>query len=195
MRFLPQGFGGNRGRQFVIKARDGHFLIKHDKNITNGEGGLWYCLKVTRATRDTGTEKCDESRLFAAFLPPKLTALKNQTETPNMLKKTLLAALFAVPALSAWAETYLIDVRSPAEYAEAHADGAINIPVEDVAAKISEVTADKDADIYVYCRSGRRAGVAQETLAGLGYKKVTNLGTLANAQAFVAKQQAEKATP
>ena len=79
-----------------------------------------------------------------------------------MLKKTLLAALFAVPALSAWAETYLIDVRTPAEYAEAHADGAINIPVEDVAAKISEVTADKDADIYVYCRSGRRAGVAQE---------------------------------
>ena len=112
-----------------------------------------------------------------------------------MLKKTLLAALFAVPALSAWAETYLIDVRSPADYAEAHADGAINIPVEDVAAKISEVTADKDADIYVYCRSGRRAGVAQETLTGLGYKKVTNLGTLANAQAFVAKQQAEKATP
>ena len=112
-----------------------------------------------------------------------------------MLKKTLLAAFFAVPALSAWAETYLIDVRTPAEYAEAHADGAINIPVEDVAAKISEVTADKDADIYVYCRSGRRAGVAQETLTGLGYKKVTNLGTLANAQAFVAKQQAEKATP
>ena len=109
-----------------------------------------------------------------------------------MLKKTLLAALFAAPVLGAWAETYLIDVRSPEKYAEAHADGAVNIPVEDVAAKISEVTADKDADIYVYCRSGRRAGVAQETLTGLGYTKVTNLGTLADAQAFVAKQQAEE---
>lgn len=109
-----------------------------------------------------------------------------------MLKKTLLAALFAAPALNVWAETYLIDVRSPAEYAEAHADGAVNIPMEDVAAKISAVTADKDADIYVYCRSGRRAGAAQETLAGLGYTKVTNLGTLADAQAFIAKQQAEK---
>ena len=95
--------------------------------------------------------------LVCRFLPPTLATPTNQTETPNMLKKTLLAALFAVPALSAWAETYLIDVRTPAEYAEAHADGAINIPVEDVAAKISEVTADKDADIYVYCRSGRRA--------------------------------------
>ena len=111
---------------------------------------------------------------------------------PAMLKKTLLAALFAAPVLGAWAETYLIDVRSPEEYAEAHADGAVNIPVEEVAAKIGAVTADKDADIYVYCRSGRRAGVAQETLTGLGYTKVTNLGTLADAQAFVARTQAEE---
>ena len=96
-----------------------------------------------------------------------------------MLKKTLLAALFAVPALSAWAETYLIDVRTPAEYAEAHADGAINIPVEDVAAKISEVTADKDADIYVYCRSGRRA---------------TTPGTLPMALDFVPKTPGKKPT-
>lgn len=110
-----------------------------------------------------------------------------------MLKKTLLATLFAVSALSAWAETYLIDVRSPAEYAEAHADGAINIPVEDVAAKIGAVTADKDADIYLYCRSGRRAGVAQETLTGLGYRNVTNLGSLADAQAYVAKASGETA--
>ncbi|WP_083826169.1 rhodanese-like domain-containing protein [Cardiobacterium valvarum] len=110
-----------------------------------------------------------------------------------MLKKALLAALFAAPALNVWAETHLIDVRSPEEYAEAHADGAINIPVEDVAAKISAVTADKDADIYVYCRSGRRAEAARETLASLGYKKVTNLGTLADAQAHVAKAQTDKA--
>ena len=115
-----------------------------------------------------------------------------------MLKKLVLGSLLAAASLAASAEQYLIDVRTPAEYAEAHADGAINIPVEDVAAKISEVTADKDADIYVYCRSGRRAGVAQETLAGLGYKKVTNLGTLADAQAFVAKEKeasAKEAAP
>ena len=97
-----------------------------------------------------------------------------------MLKKTLLAALFAVPALSAWAETYLIDVRTPAEYAEAHADGAINIPVEDVAAKISEVTADKDADIYVYCRSGRRAEQARKLLLQQGYTHVENKGGYAD---------------
>ena len=67
--------------------------------------------------------------------------------------------------------------------------GAVNIPVDEVSQKISEITQDHDADIYVYCRSGRRAGVAQQVLNGMGYRKVTNLGTLADAQAFVAKEK------
>ena len=104
-----------------------------------------------------------------------------------MLKKLALASLLAAAPLAALAETYLIDVRSPAEYAEAHADGAVNIPVDEVSQKISEITQDHDADIYVYCRSGRRAGVAQQVLNGMGYRKVTNLGTLADAEAFVEK--------
>ena len=109
------------------------------------------------------------------------------------LKKLALASLLAAAPLAALAETYLIDVRSPAEYAEAHADGAVNIPVEIVAEKISEITRDHDAEIYVYCRSGRRAGVAQQTLTGMGYRHVTNLGTLADAEAFVEKIKAADA--
>ncbi|WP_314261168.1 rhodanese-like domain-containing protein [Cardiobacterium hominis] len=110
-----------------------------------------------------------------------------------MLKKLALASLLAAAPLAALAETYLIDVRSPAEYAEAHADGAINIPVDEVSQKISDITQDHDADIYVYCRSGRRAGVAQQVLNGMGYRKVTNLGTLADAEAFVEKGKAATA--
>jgi len=106
-----------------------------------------------------------------------------------MFKKILLGGLFAAAALAAHAERYLIDVRTPEEYATAHADGAVNIPVDEVSQKISEITTDHDADIYVYCRSGRRAGVAQQVLNGMGYRKVTNLGTLADAQAFVAKEK------
>ena len=101
-----------------------------------------------------------------------------------MLKKLVLGSLLAAASLAASAEQYLIDVRSPEEFAEAHADGAVNIPVDEVSQKISEI-----ADIYVYCRSGRRAGVAQQVLNGMGYRKVTNLGTLADAQAFVAKEK------
>ena len=93
-----------------------------------------------------------------------------------MLKKLALASLLAAAPLAALAETYLIDVRSPAEYAEAHADGAVNIPVEIVAEKISEITRDHDAEIYVYCRSGRRAEAALTELKKAGYTNVTNHG-------------------
>ena len=106
-----------------------------------------------------------------------------------MLKKLVLGSLLAAASLAASAEQYLIDVRSPEEFAEAHADGAVNIPVDEVSQKISEITQDHDADLYGYCRSGRRAGVAQQVLNGMGYRKVTNLGTLADAQAFVAKEK------
>ena len=107
-----------------------------------------------------------------------------------MLKKLVLGSLLAATSLAASAEQYLIDVRSPEEFAEAHADEASQ--------KISDITQDHDADIYVYCRSGRRAGVAQQVLNGMGYRKVTNLGTLADAQAFVAKEKeasAKEAAP
>ena len=107
-----------------------------------------------------------------------------------MLKKLVLGSLLAAASLAASAEQYLIDVRSPEEFAEAHADGAINIPVDEVSQKISDITQDHDADIYVYCRSGRRAGVAQQVLNGMGYHHVTNLGTLADAEAFVEKSKA-----
>jgi phage shock protein E len=41
---------------------------------------------------------------------------------------------------------------------------------------------DKDALIYVYCRSGRRSGIAQTTLGEAGYTNVVNLGSLEDAQ-------------
>ena len=93
-----------------------------------------------------------------------------------MLKKLVLGSLLAAASLAASAEQYLIDVRSPEEFAEAHADGAINIPVDEASQKISDITQGHDADIYVYCRSGRRSGQAEQIMRELGYKNVTNQG-------------------
>lgn len=69
-----------------------------------------------------------------------------------------------------------IDVRTPEEYAGGFYLSAINIPHEIIANKIAEVTADKDADIRVYCRTGRRSGVAMDVLKKMGYTKVINEG-------------------
>ena len=79
-------------------------------------------------------------------------------------------------AVTAKVQHYLIDVRSPEEFAQGHLANAVNIPVNDVATRIQEITQDKNAVIDLYCRSGKRAGVAQKTLQEMGFTKVQNLG-------------------
>lgn len=100
--------------------------------------------------------------------------------------KKILPALFCLFAAPLWAQSYLIDVRSDAEFSEAHAQGALHLPLDNIA-EIARITADKDAEIHLYCRSGRRADIAAQALRDMGYKNVRNLGTLADAQAFAAE--------
>ncbi len=78
----------------------------------------------------------------------------------------------------------IIDVREPEEYSESHTDGAINIPLGDILnGDYSKI--DKTKPIYVYCKSGVRAGKAKVALENAGYKNVTSLGGLGD---WIAKQ-------
>jgi len=69
--------------------------------------------------------------------------------------------------------TYVLDVRSPEEYASGHVPGAVNIPYDQIASRMAEVP--KDQDVVLYCKSGRRAGIAAEVLAGQGYTRLQHL--------------------
>jgi phage shock protein E len=69
-----------------------------------------------------------------------------------------------------------IDVRTPEEFTSGHLEGAANIPYDGIDGRIAALVPDKNAEIHLYCRSGRRSGLARETLLGLGYIKVTNEG-------------------
>ena len=88
------------------------------------------------------------------------------------------AGLSAAEALPA--NTMLIDVRTPAEFAEGHLDGAVNIPVELPTFTAQVDLLDPDMDYLVYCRTGRRADVAILYMAPLGFT-TTNLGSLEDA--------------
>lgn len=70
----------------------------------------------------------------------------------------------------------IIDVRTGEEYNERHIKNAINIPYDEIENKINE---NKNTIIFVYCKSGQRASIAQETLESLGYT-VYNLGGIDN---------------
>ncbi|MFT5374074.1 MAG: phage shock protein E [Candidatus Latescibacterota bacterium] len=70
----------------------------------------------------------------------------------------------------------VIDVRTMDEYNSGHVDGAAHIPYEIIGDKIAALSQDKSRDIVLYCRSGRRSGIAQKTLQDMGYTRVVNAG-------------------
>ena len=70
-------------------------------------------------------------------------------------------------------ENYLIiDVRTREEYGEGHIEGSFNIPYDEINDLID---IDKDAVLFVYCKSGKRSKIAAEKLLELGFK-VYDLG-------------------
>ena len=98
-----------------------------------------------------------------------------------MKKIILLIILSSVFALNSFADEkpiaeIVIDVRTSVEYDSGHIENAINIPYDVIKDKINEITEDKDTLIKLYCRSGRRSGIAKDVLDKLGYKNVTNEG-------------------
>ncbi len=79
--------------------------------------------------------------------------------------------------------TVIVDVRTPAEFSAGHVDGAVNIDVEapDFGTQIEALP--KDSTYAVYCRSGRRSGIATSQMGEAGFTSVINLdGGLADLQ-------------
>lgn len=79
----------------------------------------------------------------------------------------------AVAEITARADApLLLDVRTPEEFAQGHLPGAVLIPHDQLAARLSEI--DRDRWVLVYCRSGKRASTAQDILeeAGIEVRQV-----------------------
>ncbi len=70
----------------------------------------------------------------------------------------------------------ILDVREQDEFDEGHIPGAILIPYTEIENKAEKIIPDKDKQILVYCRSGRRSKIASESLVNLGYTNVKEFG-------------------
>jgi rhodanese-related sulfurtransferase len=79
-------------------------------------------------------------------------------------------AQFSVAA----ADHLLLDVRTPEEFASGHIPGAVNISVDALASRLSELPTNQP--IVVYCRSGNRSVTASQILAEAGYTSIYDLG-------------------
>lgn len=70
----------------------------------------------------------------------------------------------------------LIDVRTPVEYREVHAEPAKNVPLDRLdAGQLASNRNGANAPLYVICRSGSRANQACERFHAAGYENVVNV--------------------
>lgn len=67
----------------------------------------------------------------------------------------------------------ILDVRTKEEYAASSIPGAINIPVDELRSRLSEIPSDKP--VYIYCAVGVRGYQALKVLTGNGFKNIKNL--------------------
>lgn len=78
-----------------------------------------------------------------------------------------------VKALLAKGNVFLLDVRTPDEYRQAHLKGAVLIPVNEIERRLREVP--KNRPVVVYCAVGSRSGIVAGYLAGKGFSEVYNM--------------------
>lgn len=71
--------------------------------------------------------------------------------------------------------TLIVDVRSENEFIDGHINRAINLPLQLLETRASEIERYKDKPLLVMCRSGNRSGIACGKLRKLGFSNVTNL--------------------
>ncbi|MBX2920475.1 MAG: rhodanese-like domain-containing protein [Ferruginibacter sp.] len=78
---------------------------------------------------------------------------------------------------------FLVDVRTPGEFAGGHVKGSVNIPLDKVSSQIAKFKNKKN--IIVFCQSGGRSAQAKNILQQYGITDVTNGGSWNNVNRFV----------
>jgi rhodanese-related sulfurtransferase len=122
--------------------------------------------------------------VFAATMLAAAASIADQAgPAPSQPASAPAAASASLPLISQQAllarqakgdsSLFVLDVRTPQEFAAGHVPGAVNIPYDQVASQLGEIP--KDKDVVLYCKSGRRAGLAADVLAANGYTKLEHL--------------------
>lgn len=158
--------------------------------IQNSSVGYKYVTMVTKSLISTTylypkNPTMQKSAIFTTLLiltsflaACQQTTNQQASETPEVnqpIKDVLTPTDFATQ-IKGDSDIQLIDVRTPAEYAEGHIDGAINIDFldEEVFSK-GVASLDPNKPLYLYCRSGNRSGKAAKKLADMGFRELHDL--------------------
>lgn len=108
-----------------------------------------------------------------------LTRTKNKIAAPAKPVYRVITPSEAMKRIKAGEKIILLDVRTPQEHAEKSIPGSLLLPVEPkdlLSAEVEKVIPNKDATVFVYCRSGRRSANAVRIMMAKGYTNVYDLG-------------------
>jgi rhodanese-related sulfurtransferase len=72
-------------------------------------------------------------------------------------------------------DVVVLDVRTAAEFSAGHVPGARNVSHDELPERLAELAALRNKEVVLYCRSGRRTEIAEETLRKAGFTKLRHL--------------------
>ena len=119
----------------------------------------------------------DLSELEQAYAPP-FSSAKDPVNiagfvAENILKKRMQVIYWRDVSELDFSKDYLLDVRTIHEFDLDHIEGAVNIPVDELRNRLSEIPTDKR--IITYCAVGLRGYIAYRILTQQGFSNIYNL--------------------
>jgi phage shock protein E len=114
--------------------------------------------------------------LVGAFLLGACSASAASEPTAAAGAVTVLTGPDAASLLGGRDDIVVIDVRTPAEYASGHVEGALLADVQraDFDAQVDAL--DREVTYVLYCRSGNRSAVAAERMRAAGFTDLYDAG-------------------
>lgn len=110
----------------------------------------------------------DEQGILKHYLRKTSTEEKAEKKHPHIVSNEELQEV-----LNNNSDALLLDVRESAEYAFGHIQGAKSIPLGVIDTALNDL--NKEAKIYIVCRTGNRSDLVAQKLAAAGFEQVTNV--------------------
>jgi rhodanese-related sulfurtransferase len=175
-------------------------LVRHVFTVINGGdtilriSGVEFSCTCTTATPTTGEvlpgkslpiSVVEDTTGFVGRVYRTVTIVSNDPDTPELLLTISITVAdgkeAALPTISAEEFHkrfyFLVDVRTPEEFAAGHLLGAVNIPLAELQDNLRKWTAvlPKNTPLVLQCRSGARSAQATRILIKAGFTNVLNL--------------------
>jgi rhodanese-related sulfurtransferase len=94
---------------------------------------------------------------------------------PTLQRRGQKVSILQATQLINQGKTVLVDVREPAEFAAGHLRDSRNIPLKELAARMSELDKFKSKAVIAVCQSGVRSAKATTQLKNAGFGEVYSL--------------------